>query len=171
MVLSLCTRLILASAALSWAASTSANQPGFDQSVDALEEINEHNDLTDSELLANIKATEDIQDTEEDLTRPRWLPTDATFQIILSKVMLPNPENSTRKPPQIQPSFASVFEVDLFDTPVSTIRAMKRASKKVICYFSAGTSEDWRPDFKELTAADKGKCLSEWAGKDNIILL
>lgn len=167
MARSLFTRLILASVALSWAASAT-NQLDLD-SVATTDEVNEPTDL---ELLANIRNTEDIQDADVDeaeLTRRKnwWRPTDATFQIILSKVMLPNPENNTRKPPQIEPSYASVFEVDLFDTPASTMRAMKRAGKKVICYFSAGTSEDWRPDYKEFTAADKGLCLPEWAGKNN----
>jgi hypothetical protein len=41
-----------------------------------------------------------------------------------------------------------VFDVDLFDTPVSTIQALKAKGVKVICYFSAGTYEGWRSDWK-----------------------
>ncbi|KAE9963067.1 hypothetical protein BLS_009737 [Venturia inaequalis] len=168
MTVSLLTRLILASAALSWAASTT-NQ--LDASVATIEDINEPAlDLSDIELLASIKNTQDTEEADIDEAesvrgKTWWQPTDTTFQIILSKVMLPNPDNSTRKPPQIEPTFASVFEVDLFDTPSSTMRAMKRAGRKVICYFSAGTSEDWRPDYKDFKPADKGKCLAEWAGE------
>jgi hypothetical protein len=43
-----------------------------------------------------------------------------------------------------------VFDVDLFDTPVSTIQALKAKGVKVICYFSAGTYEGWRSDWKKF---------------------
>ncbi|TID22952.1 Acid phosphatase [Venturia nashicola] len=171
MALSLFIRLIFASAALRCAASTTTQ---LDQPITTSAHLNElanpANEPTDWELLARVRTTQDVEDTdaeeEESLRRKDWWhPTDAAFQIILSKVMLPNPENSTRKPPQIEPTFASVFEVDLFDTPTSTIKAMKRTGRKVICYFSAGTSEDWRPDYKDFKSADKGKCLAEWAGE------
>jgi len=34
-----------------------------------------------------------------------------------------------------------------------------------VCYFSAGSSEDWRPDYAKFLAADKGKALDGWAGE------
>jgi hypothetical protein len=43
-----------------------------------------------------------------------------------------------------------VFDVDLFDTPVNTIKALKAKGVKVICYFSAGTYEGWRSDWKKF---------------------
>jgi len=42
-----------------------------------------------------------------------------------------------------------VYDVDLFDTPTSTIRSLQRKGIKVICYFSAGTYEGWRDDWKQ----------------------
>lgn len=42
---------------------------------------------------------------------------------------------------------------------------MKNQGKKVICYFSAGSSEDWRDDYKEFTENDKGHCMTGWAGE------
>ncbi|KAL7771380.1 hypothetical protein CFE70_001323 [Pyrenophora teres f. teres 0-1] len=77
------------------------------------------------------------------------------FQIILlgvpdvSKVPLP-------------PTDAPVWDVDLFDTPATTISALKAAGKIVICYFSAGTAEDWRDDYRDFAATDLGKVLPEW---------
>lgn len=43
-----------------------------------------------------------------------------------------------------------VYDVDLFDTPKSTIQALQRKGIRVICYFSAGTYEGWRPDWKKF---------------------
>lgn len=63
------------------------------------------------------------------------------------------------------PSNVTAFETDLFDTPVATIAALKAAGKKVVCYFSAGTSETWRPDFSSFKASDLGAELASWAGE------
>ncbi len=60
---------------------------------------------------------------------------------------------------------ADVFDVDLFDTPTSTINTLHGNGKKVICYFSAGTYEDWRSDASSFTSADKGSTVDGWAGE------
>ncbi|KAG4439337.1 hypothetical protein IFR05_005149 [Cadophora sp. M221] len=60
---------------------------------------------------------------------------------------------------------ADVFDLDLFDTPQSTIDALHAAGKKVICYFSAGSFENWRPDKDDFQAADKGSPMEGWAGE------
>ncbi|KAH7409077.1 glycoside hydrolase superfamily [Cadophora sp. MPI-SDFR-AT-0126] len=60
---------------------------------------------------------------------------------------------------------ADVFDLDLFDTPQSTIDALHAANKKVICYFSAGSFEDWRPDQADFQAADKGSAMEGWDGE------
>jgi hypothetical protein len=77
------------------------------------------------------------------------------FQIVLlgvpdmSKIPLP-------------PTDAPVWDIDLFDNPASTMKALKAAGKIVICYFSAGTAEDWRDDYRSFATADMGKVLPEW---------
>lgn len=60
------------------------------------------------------------------------------------------------------PSTATVWDVDLFDTPASTISQLKAQGKTVLCYFSAGTYEPYRPDVGNLTAADLGASLPDW---------
>lgn len=40
----------------------------------------------------------------------------------------------------------AAWDVDLFDTTRGEIAALTRAGAAVICYFSAGSWEDWRPD-------------------------
>jgi hypothetical protein len=57
---------------------------------------------------------------------------------------------------------ALVYIVDLYDTPQQTINDLHSAGKKVVCYFSAGTYEPWRPDANQFSAKDKGKKLSDW---------
>jgi hypothetical protein len=41
---------------------------------------------------------------------------------------------------------AQVFDVDLFETPTSTVQQLHDRGRKVICYFSAGSWEPYRPD-------------------------
>lgn len=77
------------------------------------------------------------------------------FQIILIGI----PDMSKMPLP---PTDAPVWDIDLFDNPASTIKILKAAGKIVICYFSAGTGEDWREDYREFPAADMGKILPAW---------
>lgn len=58
-----------------------------------------------------------------------------------------------------------VYDVDLYDTPAATILALQNSGKKVLCYFSAGSSENWRADFGSFAAADMGNGLDGWAGE------
>ncbi len=55
-----------------------------------------------------------------------------------------------------------VFNLDLFDTPPSTIEALHRRDVFVMCYFSAGSYEEWRPDADKFPAEVLGKDLEGW---------
>jgi hypothetical protein len=77
------------------------------------------------------------------------------FQIILLGI-----PDMTKMP--LPPTDAPVWDIDLFDNPASTVTTLKAAGKIVICYFSAGTAEDWRDDYRSFAAADLGKVLPEW---------
>ena len=57
-----------------------------------------------------------------------------------------------------------MFDIDIFDVPTATISSLKSSGKKVICYFSAGSYEDWRPDAKAFPAAVLGK-TNGWPGE------
>jgi len=65
----------------------------------------------------------------------------------------------------VLPLDAEIFDVDLFHTPKEAITELHVQGKKVICYFSAGGSEDWRPDDKSFQAWDRGDPMKEWAGE------
>lgn len=80
------------------------------------------------------------------------------WQIILSgKVQLPVDS--------LTPS-VNIWDLDLFHTETSTIKALKDQGKYVICYFSAGTSEQNRPDLGNLPPEDRGNELKEWPGEN-----
>ena len=55
---------------------------------------------------------------------------------------------------------AAVYDLDLFDTPASTISDLHARGARAVCYFSAGTRERGRPD--PFPAAVAGKALEDW---------
>lgn len=59
----------------------------------------------------------------------------------------------------------AMYDIDLFEAPDATITALTTAGRKVICYFSAGSREDWRPDANQFQAADYGNGLDGWPGE------
>lgn len=59
----------------------------------------------------------------------------------------------------------TVYDVDLFDTPTATINALHSTGRRVVCYFSAGSGENWRSDYSEFAAGDLGNALDGWAGE------
>ncbi|CAM9760466.1 unnamed protein product, partial [Discosporangium mesarthrocarpum] len=58
-----------------------------------------------------------------------------------------------------------VFDIDLFDVPQATINELHDKGKKVVCYFSAGTWEDWRDDAGKFKNKVKGENLADWEGE------
>lgn len=60
---------------------------------------------------------------------------------------------------------ANIYEIDLFDTSKEIINKLHEKNKKVICYFSAGTYEDWREDSDEFSEDVLGNNLEDWSGE------
>jgi hypothetical protein len=58
-----------------------------------------------------------------------------------------------------------MYDVDLFDTPQSKIDELHADGRIVICYFSAGSWEDWRSDAGDFAESVKGDDLDGWAGE------
>jgi hypothetical protein len=68
--------------------------------------------------------------------------------------------------PGAQDSFhTDVVVIDLFDTEAMKIAALKTEGRSVICYFSAGTVEDWRPDAGSFPAEAVGSNMVDWEGE------
>jgi hypothetical protein len=58
-----------------------------------------------------------------------------------------------------------LYDVDLFDVSTIEISSLHASGKKVICYFSAGSYEDWRSDIDKFNHNDYGKPLDDWEGE------
>ena len=86
--------------------------------------------------------------------KPSSSPTAPTWQIILG---------TPAKTPDLN---KDAYDFDMFDGRAA-IAAVKKAdpTKKIICYFSAGSSETWRCDNACFKAADQGGRLCSWPGE------
>jgi len=58
-----------------------------------------------------------------------------------------------------------VYIIDLFDNSPEIIKALNNRGSLVICYFSAGTWEEWRPDAGEFPPETIKKPLENWPGE------
>ncbi len=89
--------------------------------------------------------------TSGTLNSLRWVPAIAnTWQIQLADYPVDTSVN------------ADIYIVDLFDTPEQTVRILHQQGKFVVCYFSAGTWEPWRPDAHRFPQAVIGRPLDNW---------
>ncbi|CAG8979998.1 hypothetical protein HYALB_00005171 [Hymenoscyphus albidus] len=55
-----------------------------------------------------------------------------------------------------------IYDIDLIESTPTLISTLHANNKKVICYFSAGSFESWRPDAASFTSSDKGSPLEGW---------
>jgi hypothetical protein len=61
---------------------------------------------------------------------------------------------------------ATIIDIDLEDAAEETINEIHGAGKRVICYFSAGSYENWRDDAEEFEPTDYANPLGpEWPGE------
>ena len=61
----------------------------------------------------------------------------------------------------------NVYDIDLFDSPLSLISELKQRDIQVICYFSAGSREDWREGalYNNFPESAIGNPLGDWEGE------
>jgi len=59
----------------------------------------------------------------------------------------------------------SLYDIDLFDSSKELISSLKKSGKRVICYFSAGTYENWREDSSKYPDSVLGEKLDNWEGE------
>jgi hypothetical protein len=87
-----------------------------------------------------------------------WKPEAGTkWEIILSQVFK-LPKGGASKLDSTVP----VYDLDLFENDKSTFSAMQKAGKRIICYFSAGSWENWRDDKNDFPKKDLGKTMDGW---------
>lgn len=83
-----------------------------------------------------------------------WVPdVSAAWQIVLRRPVKLNAA--------VDPDVA-IWDLDLFDNSVETFKTLQDAGKKVICYFSAGSYENWRDDKGQFQESDMGSTLDGW---------
>jgi hypothetical protein len=58
----------------------------------------------------------------------------------------------------------TVYDIDGFENPASTVAALHGQGAHVICYIDVGTAENWRPDYSEFPAALLG-ASNGWPGE------
>ena len=80
-------------------------------------------------------------------------PAGATFAIILSES------------PAVVNTPADVVDLDLFETRPATVARLKQQGKRVVCYLSAGSWENWRPDRNRFPARVIGNDYDGWPGE------
>jgi hypothetical protein len=59
----------------------------------------------------------------------------------------------------------ALYDIDLFDTTQSSINGLQAQGRLVICYFSAGSWEEWRDDAEDFDTSVLGNALDGWEGE------
>ncbi len=59
----------------------------------------------------------------------------------------------------------AMYDIDLFDTSTVTIQTLQARGIKIVCYFSAGSYEEWREDADQFDAVVRGEPLDGWPGE------
>jgi hypothetical protein len=86
-----------------------------------------------------------------------WQPAvNSTWQIVLKEPIEISSQNKTTEPD------VEVWDIDLFTNSNDTIRLLHGLGKRVICYFSGGSYEPYRPDSSLFRSQDLGKALDGW---------
>ena len=60
---------------------------------------------------------------------------------------------------------ASVYDVDGADTPAAKVRSIHERGSRAVCYFSAGSYENWREDRGRFPTRVLGRPLEGWPGE------
>lgn len=60
---------------------------------------------------------------------------------------------------------ARAWDFDGFDARAADVDAVHALPALAVCYISAGSFEDWRPDAGDFPASVKGRALDGWAGE------
>jgi hypothetical protein len=58
-----------------------------------------------------------------------------------------------------------MYDIDLFDSSAGAVAALNAQGRKVVCYMSAGSWEEWRPDADLFPPEVLGKDYEGWSGE------
>ncbi|MEW5868363.1 MAG: endo alpha-1,4 polygalactosaminidase [Chloroflexota bacterium] len=60
---------------------------------------------------------------------------------------------------------AAVYDIDLFENDAGVVQALHDQGRRVICYISMGSWEDWRPDAAQFPPEVLGRDYEGWEGE------
>ena len=60
---------------------------------------------------------------------------------------------------------ARMYDIDMFDNDAGVVASLHNKGRKVVCYISVGTWENWRPDAKKFPKSVLGKAVNGWPGE------
>jgi len=58
-----------------------------------------------------------------------------------------------------------MYDIDMFETPNTTIAELRSQGRVVICYIDIGTWENWRPDASDFPHSVLGSAVPGWPGE------
>ena len=58
-----------------------------------------------------------------------------------------------------------MYDIDMFENDASVVTTLHAYDRKVVCYISVGSWENWRPDADEFPASIIGKDYEGWTGE------
>lgn len=61
---------------------------------------------------------------------------------------------------------ADMYDIDLFDNDANVVASLHAQGRKVVCYVSVGSWEDWRPDKDRFPDSVIGKDYPGWTGEN-----
>jgi hypothetical protein len=66
----------------------------------------------------------------------------------------------------IETSFSvAMYDIDMFDSDASLVASLHAQGRQVVCYISAGSWEDWRPDANQFPPSVLGNDYAGWPGE------
>jgi hypothetical protein len=91
------------------------------------------------------------------------------FEELASTWWKPHPETTWQWQltglPVDQSYDVKMYDIDMFDNDASAVATLHAQGRKVICYISVGSWEDWRPDADQFPASVLGKDYAGWTGE------
>lgn len=60
---------------------------------------------------------------------------------------------------------ASVYDIDMFDSSPDLVQTLHDDGRRVVCYISAGSWENWRPDKRDFPKRVLGRPMDGWPGE------
>jgi hypothetical protein len=112
----------------------------------------DENNLNNLNNVNNINNANNVNNTNS--TNQVWIPSvGTTWQWQLSALPVNTKFN------------VGMYDIDLFESSSDLIQTLKDDGRMVICYFSAGSFEDWRQDAALYSTDDYGNPLDGWDGE------